>query len=198
MKRDAGFTLLEMIVAVAVMGFVMIGLAQATRFGMTAWDTQEKFSERVDQMERVDRVLRLLIEQAAAPLAADDKPFSGQEHRIILVTHLPDHPQTEPVRRAQVAIGVDEKNRLLLRWIPYANALRLTPTPPPQEIVLAEGVDHIDCTYRQSVDDGSKWMRVWDDSSLPALVQVHIVMQDKRKHWPTLQVATMLDDNGSF
>jgi prepilin-type N-terminal cleavage/methylation domain-containing protein len=72
--HDDGFTLLEIIVAVVILGFVLAGLGQATRFGIGAWDTQARLAERADEMERVDRVLRLVITEAAAPLAADDKP----------------------------------------------------------------------------------------------------------------------------
>jgi len=198
MRRDDGFTLLEILVAVVVMGFVIAGLAQATKFGMTAWTVQARMAEQSATMERVDRVLRLVVEQAAPPLAADDKPFAGLEHRMTLVTRLPAQPVTDPVRRAQVALGVDEKDRLVLRWQPHANGVAIRPLPPPSEIVLLDGVDHLDLSYRQAVADGGKWMRRWDDASLPALVTMQIVMKDPKVTWPALQVTTMLDSNGSF
>ena len=78
---DAGFTLLEIIVAAVVLGFVVAGLSQATRFGINAWDVQTRLANNAADMERLDRILRLLIEQSAPPMSADDKPFAGQEHR---------------------------------------------------------------------------------------------------------------------
>lgn len=198
MRRAAGFTLLEMIVAVVVLGFVLAGLAQAARFGISAWDVQDRESVRIAAFERADRLLRLVINEAAAPLAADDRPFTGQEHRLEFITRLPDQPQTDPVRRAQVAIGVNDQQKLVLRWLPHANAVALKPLPPPEEIVLAEGVDHLDLRYRQSLEDGGKWLATWTDSSLPSLVQINIVLKNQRHPWPVIQVATMIDDNGSF
>jgi general secretion pathway protein J len=197
-RADAGFTLLEILVAVVVLGFVMAGLVQATRFGIGAWTLQTRLVDRAMEMERVDRILRLVVEQAAPPLAADDKPFSGQEHRLAFITRLPAEPQTDPIRRAQVAIGVDGRHRLLLRWQPHPNAVALKPMPPPQEIVLAEGIDHFDVGYRQSVADGGKWVRSWDDTPLPALVEMKIVPLNTHSHWPMIEAATMLDTNGSF
>jgi prepilin-type N-terminal cleavage/methylation domain-containing protein len=94
--RDDGFTLLEILVAVVVFGFVVAGLVQATHFGITAWDVQTRMVDRAQDLERVDRVLRLIVEQASPPLAADDKPFNGQEHRLDLITRLPLQPQTDP------------------------------------------------------------------------------------------------------
>ena len=196
--KQAGFTLLEILVAVVVLGFIVAGLSQATRFGINAWDVQSRLSDNAAEVERLDRVLRLLIEQAVPPLSADDKPMEGQEHRLILLTRLPDQPPTQPIRRAQVAIGVDDKHRLLLRWVPHPNASAILPPPPPQEIVLAEGVDHMDLSYRQDVSDGGKWKTIWDDSSLPALVTMQIVMTSPHRHIPLIEAATRIDTNGSF
>jgi general secretion pathway protein J len=196
--RQDGFTLLEILVAVVVLGFIVAGLSQATRFGINAWDVQSRLSDNAAELERVDRVLRLLIEEAVPPMSADDKPMEGQEHRLILVTRLPDQPPTRPIRRAQVALGVDDRHRLLLRWVVHPNAVAIIPPPPPQEIVLAEGVDHLDLSYRQSVADGGRWRTNWDDSSLPALVTMNIVLSSTHRKIPLIQAATMTDTNGSF
>ena len=197
-NADSGFTLLEILIAVVVLGFVMAGLVQATRFGIGAWSLQTRLVDRATEMERVDRILRLVIEQAAPPLAADDKPFAGQEHRLEFITRLPAEPPTDPVRRAQVAIGVDSRHRLLLRWQLHPNAVALKPPPPPQEIVLADNIDHFDVSYRQAVGDGGKWAKEWDDTPLPALVVMKIVPLNSHAHWPVIQAAPMLDTNGSF
>ncbi len=195
---DSGFTLLEIIIAVAVFGFVVAGLAQATKFGVHAWTLETRLADQAADMERVERVMRAVIEQAAAPMSADDKPFSGLEHRAVFVTRLPDQPQTRPIRRAQIALGVDDNHRLLLRWTPHPNAVAIGTQPPPQEVVLAEHVDHLDLSYRQAAGDGGKWVEKWTESSLPAVVLVHIVLQNTHRHWPVLMVPTMLDTNGSF
>ena len=195
---EAGFTLLEILVAVVVLGFIVAGLSQATRFGINAWDVQERLSDNAAQIERLDRVLRLLIEHAVPPTSADDKMLDGQEHRIILVTRLPDEPPTQPIRRAQVAIGVDDQHRLLVRWVPHPNAVAIIPPPAPQQIVLAEGVDHLDVSYRQATADGGKWKTIWDDSALPALVTMHIVLTSTHRQIPLIEAATMVDTNGSF
>jgi general secretion pathway protein J len=197
-RGDAGFTLLEIIVAVVVLGFVLAGLVQGTRFGINAWDVQTRLTDNAAEMERVERVLRLIVEQATPPMAADDKPFIGQEHRMVLVTRLPDQPPTEPVRRAQIAVGVDDQHRLLLRWQPHPNAVAIKPLPPPSQIVLCEGVDHLDISYRQAVGDGGRWKSSWDDNALPALVTMHIVLQSSHREIPAIEAATMIDTNGSF
>lgn len=197
-QAESGFTLIEMVVAVMVLGFVLAGLFQATRFGIAAWGLETKMAENAAALERMDRVLRHLIEQASAPVAADDKPFAGQEHRMLFMTLLPDQPQTQPIRHAQVSVGVDDKHRLVLRWQPHPNATLIGVQPPMQEIVLAEGMERIDLAYRQAAGDGGKWSKAWSDSALPAVVQIHFVLADGHHRWPDMAVPTMLDPNGSF
>ncbi len=197
-KTDSGFTLIEVIVALVVLGFVLAGLGQATRFGMSAWSLETRLADNSAGLERMDRVLRDLLEQASPPVGADDKPLAGEEHRLTLLTLLPDQPQTRPVRHAQIAVGVDDRHRLVLRWRIKANAAALTPLPPLQEVVLAEGVERIDLAYRQAAADGGRWSKVWTESNLPALIQIHFVLANGRHRWPDMAVPTMLDPNGSF
>src|SRR5271170_7447617 len=60
-KGQAGFTLLEMIVALVVLGFLMIGLTEGSRFGFRAWKHQADMIADHDQMDAVDRTLRQLL-----------------------------------------------------------------------------------------------------------------------------------------
>lgn len=195
---DSGFTLIEVIVALVVLGFVLAGLGQATRFGMSAWSLETRLADNAAGLERMDRVLRRLIEQASAPASSDDKPLVGEEHRLTFQTLLPDEPQTQPVRHAEVAVGVDDRHRLVLRWRPHANATALNPLAKPREIVLAEGITRIDMAYRAPEGDGGKWSKTWTDSTLPSEVQIHFVPINAKRRWPDMTVATMLDSNGSF
>ena len=102
------------------------------------------------------------------------------------------------MRHAQIAVGVDDRHRLLLRWRIQANAVPLTPLAPMQEIVLADGVERIDLAYRQAAADGGKWSKTWTESNLPALVQIHFVLAHGRHRWPDMAIPTLLDPNGSF
>jgi general secretion pathway protein J len=198
-RRDGGFTLLEIIVAMVVLSMIVLGLGQATRFGMTSWQVQTKLANEAAQLERVDRVLRLLIGQACAPLATDDKPFSGEAHRLVFLTLVPNQPEAGITRRSQVAIGVNDRHQLVLRWTPHPNAALLTHDPPPmQEIVLAEHMERLDFAYRQATTDGGNWSKAWTDASVPALVQIHFVRSAQYHKWPDMAVATLLDPNGSF
>ncbi len=86
----------------------------------------------------------------------------------------------------------------MLRWQVHPNAAAIGPPPPMHEVVLAEGLERIDLAYRQQAGDGGKWAKSWSDSGLPSVVQIHFVLPKGAHHWPDMQIATMLDSNGSF
>jgi len=50
----AGFTLLEIVVALAVFGFLLLGLSHTVRFGLTAWRQDTRMSEEKTDLEAID------------------------------------------------------------------------------------------------------------------------------------------------
>jgi hypothetical protein len=64
------------IVALFVLAFVLVGLAQATRFSISAWGSEIHMADNAASQERMNCVLPNLIEQASPPVTADNKPFT--------------------------------------------------------------------------------------------------------------------------
>ena len=115
----AGFTLLEILVALAVFGFLLVGLSQTVRFGLTAWRQHARLSDGKTDLEAVDRTLRSIIEnlapgEDAGP--AGDRRFGRQLDR------------RDPLARAGFRADANAASRpdwpspasrLVLRWRPY-------------------------------------------------------------------------------
>ena len=193
--RDAGFTLLEILVALVVLGFLMVGLAEGTRFGLRAWETETALVDRGADMDATERLLRALIETADPGDANEPVPFHGQPRTLSFVGRLPASASGLGVtRNADMVLGVDAKRRLVLRWSPHPHAERLTRAEPPRETVLLEGVDHIAFGYARGPAPGGGWADTWDQQPmLPRLVRLTVTFpKDDRRHWPTLEAAPML------
>ena len=58
---QAGFTLLEIMVALVVFGILVAGLAQGVQFGLRAWNGQTALIAQRGDMDAGDRALRGLI-----------------------------------------------------------------------------------------------------------------------------------------
>ena len=59
MRRDSGFTLLEMLVALVVFGLVMAGLTQSFRFGLSVWSAGPRRIAGPEDMAALDAALWL-------------------------------------------------------------------------------------------------------------------------------------------
>jgi general secretion pathway protein J len=192
-RARAGFTLLEILVALVVLGFLMVGLTEGVRFGLHAWNSEAALVNRRAGIEATERVLRGLIAAAEPGDVDESAPFHGQAHTLSLVTRLPMSAPGLVTRNAEVGLGVDSRHRLVLRWSPHPHAERLTKLPPPQETVMLEGVDHIAFSYLRWPNQGGTWVDTWDLQTLPQLVRITIEFpKDDRRHWPTIEAAPML------
>ena len=192
MRRDSGFTLLEVLVAVAVLAILVLALNSGTRFGLAAWHAQAQRTARTSEVEPVSRALRRLIEAADPGTATDPAPMQGAAHTLVFRADLPDTPGMLPVRHADVALGVDRDEHLVLRWTPHVHVIRMGPPPPRREDVLLDGVRRIDFSYWSAGVEGSSWPDSWKRAQPPGLVRIHLVFAEgEHRHWPDLVTAPM-------
>lgn len=178
--RDSGFTLLEILVALVVLGFLMAGLAQGVRFGLTAWGMQDRLIERRGDLDAVDRLLRQLVARMDPGTRRDPPSIAGTEFRLAFTSVLPIAAGGED---ADVALGTDSRHQLVLRWTPHLHATRTAPAPAPHIEELLGGVQRVELAYWQ---DG-RWGRDWSAKALPELIRIRIVFPDgDHRHWPDI------------
>ena len=115
-RPDAGFTLLEVLAALVVLGFLMAGLSGGVRLGLRAWDQQERAVAGHGDLDAADRAVRRLIAGIYPGTPTRTSMVDGTAGRLAMVTAL---PASAPARMAEVALGLDGQ-RLVMRWTPLA------------------------------------------------------------------------------
>jgi len=184
---DAGFTLLELLVAVFVMGVVLILLTQGVQFGLRATQLQAGVRDRKGDLEVVDHALRRMIALADPGVYPEPATLRGTAQKMSFTTELPIYG-SGPTQWADVALSA-ETGRLLLRWTPHRHVEPLGPRPQWQDVVVLEGVQRIELAYR-APGASSAWSGTWSADRLPALVRIHVVFADgSGRRWPPLLVA---------
>ena len=78
-----GYTLLEVMVALVVLGLVMAGIAQTFRFGLTAWQAAMRIPAGPEDMAALDAALTRMIAQALPG------SMTGHPDRLAFTTRLP-------------------------------------------------------------------------------------------------------------
>lgn len=183
-KKQAGFTLLELLVGLVVLGFIVVGLSQGVRFGLRATAAQARLGEGRADLDAVDRAIRRLVEQADPGTDHSGPTLHGAAAGFTIASMLPA-AAAGVTRHADVALLVTADRRLVLRWTPHLHAVRVGPAPAAQEAELLTGVDHLEISYWSGA-----WLPAWEKEALPALVRLRIVFPaGDVRHWPDVVVA---------
>jgi general secretion pathway protein J len=190
---DAGFTLLEVLVALVVSGILLAMLAQGLRVGLRGWAAAQGIGAGTTTLEATDFALRGLLDRAslADPLTYD-RAFTGTPTGMAFTTTMPEQTGTRVPIEADVSVMSDGYH-LVLHWRPH-HARWIEAPPPPATELLVDGVIGLQLAYFQPAREGrgGRWLTAWSSPDLPRLVRIHIVFApDDRRHWPDIVAATM-------
>jgi general secretion pathway protein J len=194
--RQSGFTLLELLVALVVLGFLVVGLTQGVRTGLTMWGAQTRRVGETGELDAGARVLRMLLNGistlssgGAIPGTAHPTKLEGHPDSLTFVGDLPTGLGT--TRRANITLGLVQ-DRLVLRWTPHRHELTTALAPQPIETELIRGVAHLDFAYwgSPSVNQPADWQGQWDSFNIPELIRVRRrFAEGDRRRWPDLIAA---------
>ncbi len=185
--RDGGFTLLEIVVALVVLGILLVTLSRGTQFGLAAFDRQDRMIGVGGRLEAVDRTLRRLIVQLDPGTGTDGDTVVGTRHVLVFRSRL---PLGETGTAADLRLSVDDAHHLVLAWLPHRHAKAVGTPPPPHRETLLDDVDAIDLDYW---GDGA-WHGQWKEIAPPALIRIRIVFPDgDPRRWPDIVAAPARD-----
>jgi len=192
--RRSGFTLVEVVVAIAIMMLIAPLAIQGVRTGLETWNRLEQRAEIMDRARTAQRVVRKQISEAL-PVKRDGADagealfFRGSRNDIEFVANLPGHVSGGGLffNKIQTELVEDEKVLLLSVW-PFG---RIGGNEPDIErIILGKGVESIEISYfgAMSVRARAGWHDYWDNQiHLPQRVRLRIVRDETRYHlWSEL------------
>lgn len=184
--RQNGFTLLELLTALTLLGMILALLFQGIRMGGQAW---EKGEGGLSEWRRGEVVLDLISRQLGAVLLPEGglyvqtPVFFGEDKEIVFLSNYPLHGDSE-ARLVRVGYAVVEGNegRPSLRYCetaPHLPAPITSGLPPLREwSVLYEGFSELDFEYLASqpeVGSEFRWVPIWTPSARrkgPAAVRI--------------------------
>jgi general secretion pathway protein J len=201
-RAERGFTLLEVLVAVTLLGLLMAALLGGVRLGVRAWEASDTRLDADARLTAVQDFLRERLTQArrsgAAAAGADDGPaWRGEPDRLSFVTLMPEHLGAGLERITLSLTPADHGADLTVEWWPAELGQdRHAVRDAIRTRVLLARVAELRLAYFGQVDPRQPptWSEVWDQPSLPRLVRIQLRFPDgDTRGWPDLIVRPMID-----
>jgi general secretion pathway protein J len=193
-NRQSGFTLLEMLVAMSLMGLIGVILFNGIEFGTRVWERTERHVDRDAQWEADYALLRRQLVRVY-PLRKDTPAgprllFDGMREALHFVAPEPAAAGIAGLYTFDLGLSKDGRRDLTLSWSLVNGGAYVDRT------VLVRGVRTLEFGYFGSPALGARpeWRSSWRDAQdLPRLIRVLVVPADQRSGPPIeIEVAPRL------
>ena len=193
-RRQQGFSLLELVVAITLMGLVLVVLYGGLRLGLNGWDSGERRAEASNRLRSAQEFLRRQLAQSMTVYETNDDRrerfvvFAGRSEGIEFVAPMPARLGQSGLYR--MWIGLTD-GQLRLRQRPY---LPGDPAAGEERVnVLLEGVSAMEWAYfgpeRDNDQESPQWHADWTSTERrPLLVRLNLTLRGESS-WPDLVVA---------
>ncbi len=187
MRSEAGYTLLELTVAVAIISLTTVPIAMSLEFGVTAW---RHLHDDISQLEH-DVLVRHRVQDWIENAYRSDStrqegeiqyPLVGEAQSVSFIAPLNPDPRFDSFYRVRLEM---EGTQLIMRILPDHQSYN--PDASYEQFHLLSGVDSVEFTYFEQ--DNDIWMSSWSGKTLPSAVRVRLSFTDGDRSWPDLIVS---------
>jgi len=203
-----GFTLIEVLVAVTLLGLIMVLAYQGLRTGAHSAAQGEATIERVNRLRLAQEFVRAQLSRAQPmPFDQDDTlgqvVFEGGPESLQFAGPMPGYLssggpyiQSLVLDRGEDGLDLVFAHRVL-QYGPDADRPR-NENDEPKPVTLLGGIDEAKFSYLEppETQDGEpEWVNEWRElDRLPLMIRVELTMrEDARIRWPTLLVSPKVD-----
>lgn len=196
-RAQAGFTLVELLVAITLMTFLSAALLASIRFGLTAWGRGAERSDQVQTSMLAQNLLRRLIGEAYPLFLSRNLSgyvdFDGSATSLRFLAPVP--VALGAGGRARIALSVERRvGRASL--VMAARPELAAATPDPTGKILLADLDSADFAYfgQGRSEKAAQWHEAWSgELTLPAIVRVRVrFAHGDERLWPDLLVAPLV------
>jgi general secretion pathway protein J len=195
---SSGYTLIEMLVALSLLGLVAILLNGSFQFGARAWEVTSQEVVRIGEVEGAQGFLRRQLSQAL-PLttqtaaAQPDPVFAGGARDLRFSAPLSFHHSDAGLYVFVLGTSTSGSiEDLVLQWQVYRPDRRLQEMQLAEPLVVVADIADLRLSYFGRLDEDADpvWQSEWTAKGLPMLIRVDVAFpRGDRRSWPSFVVA---------
>lgn len=185
MRRNAGFTLIEMVLAMALLGMMMVLLYSGLAFALRSWDAGEANGRRTADRRIGENFLRRELAELF-PMRFKDTmavkvAFLGEANKLKFVSSRPAGITQGGLSLVGVEVETGatprERHLVMRRAMPDDEARDFGPLDKAERVRLLENVESVQFEYFGTENDFTepRWYSVWPYTErIPRLVRMRI------------------------
>lgn len=186
--RQSGFTLVEVVVAMVLLGSIMLLVYSGLSFSLRSWDAGDANGRRVAERRLAENYLRRELTEVF-PMRFKDATqvkmaFEGSAERIRFVSARPPGIQMGGLSLVGVEVLDNREKRtrdlVMFRAMPDDAAVDFGPLERAESHLLLAGVERVDFAYFGSENEfvEPKWYDAWQYPKVPLLVRMRVRASD--------------------
>jgi general secretion pathway protein J len=188
-RAQAGFTLIEVVVAMVLLAVTMLLLYSGLSFALRSWDAGDVNGRRTAERRLGENFLRRELSELF-PMRWKDPmqlkmAFEGGSARLRFVSARPAGLQMGGLSLVGIEVEEDREKRskdlVMYRAMPDDEAKDFGPLEKGERHMLIPGVDHVEFAYFGAENDFTepKWNDAWDfPARIPDLVRIRLRATD--------------------
>ncbi|HET8897835.1 MAG TPA: prepilin-type N-terminal cleavage/methylation domain-containing protein [Rhodanobacteraceae bacterium] len=205
MRRERGFTLIEVLVAILLLSLLLAGAWGGIHTATKAIRAGDALIERMNRLRVTQQFLRRQLSHAMPLAFGQDRGtglgyvFQGEKDFMRFVAPMPGYLSKGGAYVQTLEFSRSGSHAELLFTNLMLNGFDLDKlgSDDLKPVLLLDGIARGHFEYRGLDDDGQldKWQDTWDDpGKLPVMVRIDLEMRaDSGMHWPTMEIPLMLD-----
>ena len=191
-----GFTLLEVIVTLTILGLILIVISEAFRLGLSAWERGESTREEYQKVRAISQLVCPQIKSSipykikTQKAEGDYLAFEGKPHSMKFVSALPIKAR-QPQGFVYVIYEFQEEGKEGGRLVYYEQRVlnkNFFEEKPDEElgVSLCEGISDVRFEYFRREDKDKNWTEGWvdewnakEEKELPKALRMKITLKNK-------------------
>lgn len=187
-RGQRGFTLIEVVLAMVLLGAIMLMIYNGLSFALRSWDAADTNGRRVADRRLAENFLRRELTELF-PMRFKDPlqlkmAFEGGADRIRFVSARPPGIQMGGLSLVSVELRDDRERRtrdlVMFRAMPDDEAKDFGPLEKAESHLLLAGVERVEFAYFGSENEfvEPKWYDTWQYPKVPNLVRMRVRAAD--------------------